>query len=196
MRRDPPPRHGCRLIVINPRPDFVERVRLHQQIAGTAVVATPLAAMLRDGITAWVGTVHTIGDGSVILDDGTDIGFDYAFLAVGSTVRPIAGTVPVGTWEGAESARVALWALPAGSRVTVIGGGATGVETAAEVAETRPDLHVRIVGPSVAGDFSHRAYRRVRSGLERRRSTSWTTVSRRSPTGSCTFGRERRSPRT
>ncbi|MFG2986007.1 NAD(P)/FAD-dependent oxidoreductase [Streptomyces sp. NPDC048258] len=158
---------SAEITVINPRPDFVERVRLHQQLAGTATVATPLASMLRDGITSRVGTVDKIGDGSVTLDDGTGVDFDYAFLAVGSTVQPMPGTVPVGTWEGAEPARVALAALPAGSTVTVIGGGSTGIETAAEVAEARPDLRVRIVGASVARDFSHRAYQRVRSGLER-----------------------------
>ncbi|MDX3537548.1 FAD-dependent oxidoreductase [Streptomyces sp. MB09-01] len=157
----------AQITVINPRPDFVERVRLHQQIAGTAVAAAPLASMLRDGIASRVGTVDRIGDGSLVLDDGASFDFDYAFLAVGSTVRPMPGTVPVGTWEGAERARVALAALPAGSTVTVIGGGATGVETAAEVAEARPDLQVRIVGSSVGRDFSHRAFQRVRSGLER-----------------------------
>ncbi|MFE6834052.1 NAD(P)/FAD-dependent oxidoreductase [Streptomyces sp. NPDC057705] len=155
------------ITVVNPRPDFVERVRLHQQIAGTAAVATPLASMLRDGIALRVAAVDKVGDGSVVLDDGASVDFDYAFLAVGSTVRPMPGTVPVGTWEGAEQARVALAALPAGSTVTVIGGGSTGVETAAEVAEARPDLQVRIVGPSVGRDFSHRAFQRVRSGLAR-----------------------------
>ncbi|MFF3841434.1 NAD(P)/FAD-dependent oxidoreductase [Streptomyces sp. NPDC001930] len=155
------------ITVINPRPDFVERVRLHQQLAGTGAAATPLTSMLRDGITSLVATVDRIGDGSVRLDDGTSLDFDYAFLAVGSTVVPMPGTVPVGTWEGAEQARVALAALPAGSTVTVVGGGATGIETAAEVAEARPDLRVRIVGSSVADGFSQRAYQRVRAGLER-----------------------------
>lgn len=87
--------------------------------------------MLRDGITAGVGTVDRIGDGS-------DLGFGYAFLAVGSTVEPIPGAVAVGTWEGAEQARVALAALDPDRTVTVIGGGATGIETAAEVARARP----------------------------------------------------------
>ncbi|MFG3510008.1 NAD(P)/FAD-dependent oxidoreductase [Streptomyces sp. NPDC047821] len=155
------------ITVINPRPDFVERVRLHQQIAGTADAATPLTSMLRAGITPRTATVDKIGDGVVRLDDGTSLDFDYAFLAVGSTARPMPGTIPVGTWEGAEQARVALAALPADSTVTVIGGGATGIETAAEVAGARPDLRVRIVGPSVAGDFSHRPHQRVRAGLER-----------------------------
>ncbi|MET9605926.1 FAD-dependent oxidoreductase [Streptomyces sp. NPDC006512] len=158
---------GAEITVINPRPDFVERVRLHQQIVGSAAVATPLTSMLRAGIGSKVAAVDRIGDGHVTLDDGTSVDFDYAFLAVGSTVRPMPGTVPVGTWEGAESAREGLAALPAGSTVTVIGGGATGVETAAEVADARPDLRVRIVGSSVARDFSGRAHHRVRSGLER-----------------------------
>ncbi|MGW6866186.1 NAD(P)/FAD-dependent oxidoreductase [Streptomyces sp. NPDC054901] len=157
---------SAEVTVINPRPDFVERVRLHQQIAGTAVAATPLTSMLRDGITSRVGTVEKICDGGVRLDDGTSLDFDHAFLAVGSTVVPMPGTVPVGTWEGAERARVALAELPASSTVTVIGGGATGIETAAEVAGARPDLRVRLVGSSVAGIFSRRAYRRVRAGLE------------------------------
>ncbi|HEY9390950.1 MAG TPA: FAD-dependent oxidoreductase [Mycobacteriales bacterium] len=155
------------ITVINPRPDFVERVRLHQQIAGTGAAATPLASMLREGITSRVGTVDKIGDGSVTLEDGAGFDFDHAFLAVGSTVLPMRGTVPVGTWEGAEQARVALAALPVGSTVTVIGGGPTGIETAAEVAGARPDVRVRVVGSSVAGNFSHRARQRVRAGLER-----------------------------
>lgn len=155
------------ITVINPRPDFVERVRLHQQIAGTHVAATPLTSMLRDGITARVGTVEKIGDGCATLDDGESLAFDYAFLAVGSTVRPMPGTIPVGTWEGAEEARTTLASLPPDSAVTVIGGGATGIETAAELAEARPDLRVRIVGPSVADNFSHRARARVRAELRR-----------------------------
>lgn len=158
---------AAEITVINPRPDFVERVRLHQQIAGTGSAATPLTSMLRDGITSRVGTVDKIGDGTVALEDGESVDFDYAFLAVGSSVEPMEGTVAVGTWEGAEQARVALAALPAGSTVTVVGGGPTGIETAAEVAGARPDTRVRLVGTSVAGSFSHGAHQRVRAGLER-----------------------------
>ncbi|MFF2194284.1 FAD-dependent oxidoreductase [Streptomyces sp. NPDC058157] len=109
---------SAEITVVNPRPDFVERVRLHQQLAGTATAATPLTSMLRDGITSRIATADRIGDGALTLDDGTGIDFDHAFLAVGSTVRPMPGTVPVETWEGAERARTALAALPraAGSR--------------------------------------------------------------------------------
>ncbi|HET8796015.1 MAG TPA: FAD-dependent oxidoreductase [Arthrobacter sp.] len=158
---------SAEITVVSPRTDFVERVRLHQQIAGTGTAATPLTSMLHDRITPRIGTVNKVGDGTVMLDDGGSIDFDYAFLAVGSMVMPMLGTIPVGTWEGAEQARLELASLPAGSTVTVIGGGPTGVETAAEVAGARPDLVVRIVGSSVTGSFSDGARQRVRAGLER-----------------------------
>ncbi|MFD9902725.1 NAD(P)/FAD-dependent oxidoreductase [Streptomyces sp. NPDC059063] len=155
------------ITVVNPRPDFVERVRLHQRIAGSGGAATPLAEMLRAGIGSRLAAVGKIGDGSVTLDTGESTDFDYLVLAVGSTVSPLPGTVPVGTWEGAESARTRLASLPQGASVTVIGTGATGIETAAEVAEARPDLCVRLVGSRLAATFSDGARRRVRAGLER-----------------------------
>ncbi|QNP76050.1 FAD-dependent oxidoreductase [Streptomyces roseirectus] len=158
---------GARVTVVNPRPHFVERVRLHQRIAGTAEAAAPLESMARDGVRVRVGTVEKIGDGSALLADGTVLTYDYAFLAVGSTVRPLPGTIPVGVWEGAERARAALATLPPGGRVTVVGGGATGIETAAEIAESHPALRVRIVGPHVADVFTGRARETARKGLER-----------------------------
>ncbi|CAM5240449.1 hypothetical protein GCM10010329_45180 [Streptomyces spiroverticillatus] len=157
----------AQITVVNPRPDFVERVRLHQQIAGTGKVTTPLAEMLHPGIRSRLAAVTKIGDGTATLDTGESVDFDHLVLAVGSTVTPLPGTVPVGTWEGAENARARLAALPAGAKVTVIGTGATGVETAAEVAEGRPDLDVRLVGNRLVASFSDGARRRVRAGLER-----------------------------
>ncbi|MEV5843491.1 FAD-dependent oxidoreductase [Streptomyces sp. NPDC051985] len=155
------------ITVINPRPDFVERVRLHEQIAGTGAAATPLTSMLREGITTRLNTVDKISDAEVALGDGSRLEVDYLFLAVGSTVAPLPGTVPVGTWEGAEQARAALAGLSGGRTVTVIGGGLTGIETAAEVAFGRPDLRVRLVGRTIAASLSAGAQKRVRTGLSR-----------------------------
>ncbi|MGI5228838.1 NAD(P)/FAD-dependent oxidoreductase [Actinoallomurus sp. CA-142502] len=155
------------ITVINPRPEFVERVRLHEQIAGTGAAATPLAAMLRDGITVRLGSVEKIGDGSVTLVDGETGDFDHLILAVGSTATPLPGTVAVGTWESAEQARTKLAEVPAGGVVTVVGGGPTGIETASEVAFARPDLRVRLVGPTVGASLSDGARRRVRRALDR-----------------------------
>ncbi|MFH9398531.1 FAD-dependent oxidoreductase [Streptomyces sp. NPDC017638] len=160
---------GAEVTVVNARPEFVERIRLHQQVAGTGAVATPLGAMLRPGIAVRIGSVEKIGDGTAVLDDGESLAFDHLFLAVGSTVRALPGTVPVGTWEGAQQARAELAALPGGSTVTVVGGGATGIETATEVAEARPDLRVRLVAPEAADCLSGAARRRALAALERLR---------------------------
>ncbi|GIG68827.1 NAD(P)/FAD-dependent oxidoreductase [Phytomonospora endophytica] len=158
---------GAEITVINPRPDFVERVRLHQQIAATKQVATPLREILPGRVRTLVTTVDTIGDGVVRLAGGESAGFDFAFLAVGSTVRPLPGTLAVGEWESAERARTVLAAMPADGVVTVIGGGPTGIETASEIAAARPDLDVRLVGTAVAETFTGRARQRILDGLER-----------------------------
>ncbi|MET7441021.1 NAD(P)/FAD-dependent oxidoreductase [Streptomyces sp. NPDC004082] len=155
------------ITVINPRPDFVERVRLHEQIAGTGTAATPLTSMLRRRITTRLDTVDKIGDGEVTFGGGSRLDFDYLFLTVGSTVTPLAGTLPVGTWEGAVRARDALAELPRAGMVTVIGGGLTGIETAAEIAFGRPDLQVTLVGRTIAASLSKGAQERVHTGLYR-----------------------------
>ncbi|MFF2508067.1 NAD(P)/FAD-dependent oxidoreductase [Streptomyces sp. NPDC058067] len=158
---------GAEITMVNPRPQFVERVRLHQHIAASGAVATPLTRMLRDGIRVRQGTVDKIGDGTVTLTDGESLDFDHLFLAVGSTVVPLPGSIPIGTWEGAEQAREALTRLPDGSRVTVVGGGLTGIESAAEIAGSRPALSVRLVAQAIAPSLSAGARARVRTALDR-----------------------------
>ncbi|ASY33250.1 NAD(P)/FAD-dependent oxidoreductase [Streptomyces sp. CLI2509] len=160
---------GAEVTVVNPRAEFVERVRLHQRVAGSAEAARPLRSMLRDGIEVRVGAVEKVSEGTLVLAGGATLSYDHLFLAVGSTARPLPGTVPVGTWEGAGQARAALAALPAGAHVTVVGGGATGVETATEVAEQRPDLRVRLVGERIADMLSGKARARALAALGRLR---------------------------
>ncbi|MFC8380814.1 NAD(P)/FAD-dependent oxidoreductase [Nocardia sp. NPDC057272] len=157
----------ARITVVNPRGDFIERVRLHEQIAGSGAAARPLTEMLRDSITIETASVDKIGDGTVSLDDGRSLNFDHAILAAGSIANPLPGAIAVGTWEGAEQARIALAALPADGIVTVIGGGLTGIETTTEVAEARPDLRVRLVSETVAGALSTGAQRHIRKTLAR-----------------------------
>ncbi|MEU1850079.1 FAD-dependent oxidoreductase [Streptomyces sp. NPDC019990] len=155
------------ITVINTHPDFVERVRLHEHIAGTGAAATPLASMLSERVATRVGTVDKIGDGQVTLADGASLDFAYLFLAVGSTAAALPDTIAVGTWDGAQEARARLAGLPGGKTVTVIGGGLTGIETASEIAFGRPDLRVRIVGRTIAASLSAGAQKRVRTGLDR-----------------------------
>ncbi|MFT3716368.1 MAG: FAD-dependent oxidoreductase [Gordonia sp. (in: high G+C Gram-positive bacteria)] len=137
LRRKVP---SSEITVVNARPDFVERVRLHQQIAGTGDPNTPITDMLADGVALKVATVDRIADGELVLDDGSTLGFDHLVYA----------------------------ALSAGARVTVVGGGLTGIETATEVAETRPDLEVTLVSSGPIGASLHPTARaRVHAELAR-----------------------------
>ncbi|MCS3781436.1 NAD(P)/FAD-dependent oxidoreductase [Tsukamurella ocularis] len=154
--------------VVNPRPGFVERVRLHEHIAGSGSAVTPLTEMLDPRIRLVVGTVDKIGDGTVLLADGTSLPFDRAIYAAGGAPTAPSGTHVVGTLETAEEARRALAALPDGAAVTVVGGGLTGIETAAEVAETRPALRVRLLSAGEVGaSLGTGARARVRRELDR-----------------------------
>lgn len=71
--------------VVNPRPDFVERVRLHEHAAGATHAVRPLSGLLHRDVRLRVATVETIAERSVRLDDGGALAFDHLLYAVGST---------------------------------------------------------------------------------------------------------------
>ncbi|MGV4927035.1 MULTISPECIES: NAD(P)/FAD-dependent oxidoreductase [unclassified Streptomyces] len=147
-------RSQLRVTMVNPRPDFVERVRLHEHAAGVSSAVRPLSGLLHRDVGLRVATVDSIAERSVQLDDGGALDFDYLVYAVGSTVGrglPGAGHAwGVADLDGAEALRTRLRCLSAGARVVVIGGGLTGIETSAEIARRYPALRVELVAPSVA----------------------------------------------
>ncbi|MYT31325.1 MULTISPECIES: FAD-dependent oxidoreductase [unclassified Streptomyces] len=147
-------RSQVRVTVVNPRPDFVERVRLHEHAAGVSSAVRPLSGLLHRDVGLRVATVDSIAERSVRLDDGAALEFDYLVYAVGSTAgRGLPGAEHawgVADLEGAEALRTRLRDLSAGARVVVIGGGLTGIETSAEIAHRYPALQVELIAPSVA----------------------------------------------
>ncbi|MEU6377615.1 FAD-dependent oxidoreductase [Streptomyces sp. NPDC046909] len=129
--------------LINPRPVFVERIRLHQQIAGTRDAVVDYGKVLAKGVGLVVDTVTRIdADGRAVrLGAGGTLRYDYLVYAVGSgsadpTVPGAAEfAYPITSVEEAERLRPVLDAAPAAAPVTVVGGGPSGIETAAELAE-------------------------------------------------------------
>lgn len=131
------------ITLVNPRPEFVDRVRLHQFAAGTGAAVVPYDTLLGDGVRLVVDDATRIdtAGGTVELASGGTLGFDHVIYAVGST-----GTLPssvpgatayacsVAEFEFARRLRERLAEQPS-APVTVVGGGLTGVETAAELAE-------------------------------------------------------------
>ncbi|MFH5208870.1 NAD(P)/FAD-dependent oxidoreductase [Antrihabitans spumae] len=142
---------GLSVTVVNPRPDFVERIRLHQYATGSGPATRPLSKLLRRNVELRLGKVESIAERSVLLDDGTTIDFDYLVYAVGSHVDGRPNTYNVGALEDADRLGARLDELAAGAPVVVVGGGLTGVETAAEIAEQFPELDVHLASDSVAG---------------------------------------------
>src|SRR5690606_33251465 len=99
------------------------------------------------------------------LADGPAIDYDYLIYAVGSSgaVSRVPGAAefayPVATLEAAQRLRSELFDIPMTAPVTVIGGGPTGIETAAELAER--GRAVTLVCGSVLGPYLHPKARRT-----------------------------------
>ncbi|GAA3947899.1 NAD(P)/FAD-dependent oxidoreductase [Gordonia caeni] len=161
-------RDDVSITLVNARPDFVERVRLHQRVAGTGDAATPLTDLLNPRIRVVIGAVDRIGDGELSLSGGATVPFDRLIYAAGGAPRAPEGTFAVGDPEQAGKAQQVLAGLGDGARVTVVGGGLTGIETAAEIAETRPDVSVAMISDGeVAASLYPSARRRVQRELDR-----------------------------
>ncbi|WP_067812273.1 NAD(P)/FAD-dependent oxidoreductase [Actinomadura kijaniata] len=129
--------------LVNSRPEFVERIRLHQFAAGDYDAAIDYGTLLGDGVRLVVDKAIRIDTASrtVELASGRTLDYDYVVYAVGST-GAVPASVPgaaefahsVAEFEYARLLRAGLAELPADAPITVVGGGLTGVETAAELA--------------------------------------------------------------
>ncbi len=136
-------RDDVTVTLINPRPRFVERVRLHQLVGGSHEAMVDYREILGARVRLVVDTATRIDAAGrrVRLASGGTIGYDYLIYAVGSgSADPsVPGAAefayPVATLEEAQRLRPELDATPATAPLTVVGAGATGIETAAELAE-------------------------------------------------------------
>lgn len=175
------------VVLADARPWFVERVRLHQDVAGKGPARTSLASMLAGTrVELRVGTVSELDlerrrarfdGGAIAAGQAREEAFDEVVLATGSRAsRPdipgIERTLSCATEEKALALRARLATLD-GGRVVIVGAGLTGIELASELAEGRPDLHVTLVSSGVLapivsdGGREHvrRAFQRARVGV-------------------------------
>jgi NADH:ubiquinone reductase (H+-translocating) len=168
-----------RTVMINRTGEFVERIRLHQVAAGTLPsAARPLSEMLHPDIELVVGDVVAIDPDDKLVDIVTETGphvqrYDTLIYAVGSVA---ATGVPgaeqfaylLANPDGAQAARDAIAKIQAGQRIVVVGGGATGVEAAAEIAEQHPEAQVALLcGGTILGFMTAKARPRISRTLGR-----------------------------
>ncbi|MGW6691122.1 NAD(P)/FAD-dependent oxidoreductase [Streptomyces sp. NPDC054961] len=136
-------RDDVTVTLINPRPDFVERIRLHQLVGGSDDAVVAYREVIGEGVRLVVDSVVRIDAAarSLTLEAGGTVGYDYLIYAVGSgSADPrVPGAAefayPIASLEEAARLRPVLDATPVTGRVTVVGAGPTGIETAAELAE-------------------------------------------------------------
>ena len=149
------------ITLINPRPQFVERIRLHQLVVGNDDAVEDYSALLTDRAKLVVDTAQRIdADAKVLrLVSGTTLDYDYLVYAVGSTAAvPISvpGAVefayPLGELEAAQRLTACMADTPLQAPIVVVGGGLTGIEAASEFAEAGRSvtLVTGALGPSLA----------------------------------------------
>ncbi|MBF6338642.1 FAD-dependent oxidoreductase [Nocardia abscessus] len=160
-------RDDVTVTVINPRPVFVPRLRLHQLVGGTHDAVVDYTEVLAAGVQLVVDSARRIDAAgrSVCLAEGGTIGYDHLIYAVGSGCADsqVPGAdefaYPIATLEAAQRLRSALFDTPMSAAVTVVGGGPTGIETAAELAEQ--GRTVTLVCGGLLGPYLHPKARRT-----------------------------------
>src|SRR5262245_36523581 len=160
--------HGhVAITLVNAADVFVERLRLHQLAANRPIEQRPIASILQGGGVTFVrGTVTRIDVARRCLDVQTDNGvqslaYDHLIYALGSTidrdsvpgVREHAYVLTPSGPRSAPALRQTVPALSAGGHMLVCGGGATGIEAAAEFAEAYSGLTVQLVTQGDFGQF-------------------------------------------
>ncbi|MEU8900113.1 FAD-dependent oxidoreductase [Nocardia sp. NPDC048505] len=150
-----------RITLVNPSDRFTERLRMHQIAAGQELGDHRIPALLEGTGVEFVQGRATAIDPErrmVRVDDAVTLPYDELIYALGSsTDTSIVPGAAEHAWtlnDPREAHRFAerLAAVAArGGAVVVSGGGLTGIEVAAEIAEQYPDLTVTLVSTGQPG---------------------------------------------
>ncbi|MGX2994452.1 NAD(P)/FAD-dependent oxidoreductase [Streptomyces sp. JNUCC 64] len=159
--------------LIAPEDRFLHRVRQHETAAGHPERRPALADLVRRGRITRVRARVTgidLAARKLSTDTGETVGYDVLVYALGS--RTAFHEVPGAAEHAFPAERAAALhqrlAAPGNGPVAVVGGGATGIETAAELAEAHPGRRVRLVSAGrIGGWLSPKGERHVRRTLER-----------------------------
>jgi len=164
------------ITLVNPRPKFVERIRLHQLVAGTGEATADYGTLLGEGIQLVVDSASRINTGAQTIEFASGrrpLHYDYLIYAVGSTGAVPASVpgaaefaYPIAELELAQRLRAAIDELHPDAPVTVVGAGLTGVEMASELAEQGRKVTL-VCGGLLAPSLSDAARRSVATWMRK-----------------------------
>jgi NADH dehydrogenase len=163
------------ITLVNPRPKFVERIRLHQHVAGNYDATVDYGTLLGVGVSLVVDSATRIDSAArkVELASGAALGYDYLIYAVGSTGAVPAAVpgaaefaYPIAELEAAQRLRAAIDELHPDAPITVVGAGLTGIEAASEMAEQGRAVTL-VCGAQLAPSLSEPGRRSIGKWLSR-----------------------------
>ncbi len=164
------------ITLVNPQTRFTERLRLHQTASGETLPDLQISAMLADTgvdfVQGWVTAIDADAQ-TVRIDDACNLRYDTLVYALGAAAdtEAVPGADEFAfTLNSAQDARLLAEQLDRLSEGTVVvaGGGLTGVESAAEIAEQHPRLDVVLMSRQVPGSMmGDKARARLHAGLAR-----------------------------
>ncbi len=160
--------------LVNPRAEFVERIRLHQMVAETGSATVEYTELLNPKTRLVVDAATEIEPTArrVRLASGSELRYDYLIYAVGSTaaISAIPGAAEyafrIAEFEHAERLRERLRDAHPDAPVCIVGGGLTGIETAAELAQQRASVTL-VCGAELGPSLSEPGRRSVARQLAR-----------------------------
>ena len=169
-------RDDVHISLVNPQTRFTERLRLHQTASGQTLadlqIPDLLAGTAVDFVQGWVTGIDADAQ-TVRIDDAFTLRYDTLIYALGSVADT---SVVSGVDEFAYTLNRAQDALLLAEHldrlshgsVVVAGGGLTGIESAAEIAEQHPNLDVVLLSQQVPGSMmGDKARARLHKGLDR-----------------------------
>jgi NADH dehydrogenase FAD-containing subunit len=169
-------RDDVHITLVNPQTRFTERLRLHQTASGQSLADLRIPDQLEgtgvDFVKGWVTGIDADAQ-SVRIDDAYALHYDTLIYALGSVAdtETVSGVDEFAyTLNSAQDATLLAGHLDrlADGIVVVAGGGLTGVESAAEVAEQHPELDVVLLSRQVPGSMMGASARaRLHAGLGR-----------------------------
>ncbi|MEU9113283.1 FAD-dependent oxidoreductase [Streptomyces sp. NPDC048483] len=159
----------AQVTLVDPSDRFTERVRVHELAAGRPDVSHSRARMLRGtGVEHLTARATSLDPDAraVHTDSGRTLLYDRLVYALGSHTDPRGAGERGFTAETATALHKRLLDTP--GTLAVVGGGLTGIEMAAEIAESHPQWAVRLLtGGEIGAGLSARGRAHVRTVLDR-----------------------------